>query len=94
MIKERHVYDDMEDKLYIERVQDVQPILEANKRAFDVDDRRFKNEAFNHVARIPMIVIEKVKRESGIDLLKDEKALKKFLNDPDNKLFRTKPGRI
>jgi len=87
-------YDETEERMYIQTVQDVEPILEANKRQFEVDDKRFKSETMNHVARIPMVLIEKVKREQGIDLLNDEKALKRFLNDSDNKFLRTKPGKL
>jgi hypothetical protein len=93
-MKTNYKWDEPEERLVIQRVQDVEPILEANKRAFDVDDKRFKSEAMNHVARIPMVVIEKVKAETGVDLLNDEKALRAFLNDPDNRFLRTKPGKI
>lgn len=90
---ERMHYDEMDDRLFIAQSEDIQPVLDANKRAFEVDDKRF-NKPINHVARIPMIVIDKVRNEIGVDLLKDDKALKEFLNDPENKYFRTKPGRI
>ena len=91
---EKFHYDDTEERVYIHTVQDVEPILEANKRQYEVDDKRFKHETMNHVARIPLVLIEKVKREQGIDLLNDEKALKRFLNDPENKFLRTKPGKL
>lgn len=91
---ERAYYDEMEDRLTVERVEDVSSVLEKNKRAFDVDNKRFGKGPMHHVARIPVIVIDKIRNETGIDLLKDEKALKTFLNDPDNRLFRTRPGRI
>jgi len=46
------------------------------------------------MATIPMIVIEKVKRETGIDLLTDRKAMAEFCNDRDNALFRVRPGKL
>ena len=85
-------YDESEDRLIIERVQDVEPILEANKRAFNDADTSWKRE-MNHVARIPKVIIDEYMKR-GINLLADEAALKRFLNDPDNRLFRTKPGRV
>ena len=85
-------YDESADRLHIQTVQDVEPILEANKRAFNHDDRQF-NQQFNHVARIPLIVIEQ-QRKLGNDLMGDEAALRRFLNDSDNAFMRTKPGRI
>lgn len=93
-MKETLHYDESEDRLIVHTVQDVEPILKANKAAFDHDNRRFKSESMNHVARIPLVLVEKVKRETGIDLLNDEKALKAFLNDSENKFLRTKPGKI
>lgn len=86
-------YDEQEDRLTFHTVQDVEPILDANKAAFDPDSKRW-GQQFNHVARIPLVVIEKWKNEKGIDLLNDEKALREFLNDRDNLFFRTKPGKI
>jgi hypothetical protein len=86
-------YEEDGDKLIVERVQDVEPILNDNKRALNNASSSWKGE-FHHVASIPLVIIEKYKNEKGIDLLKDKAALKKFLNDPDNKFFRTKPGRI
>jgi hypothetical protein len=46
------------------------------------------------VASIPLVIIEKYKNEKGIDLMKDKAAMKRFLNDPDNKFLRVKPGKI
>ena len=96
-MKTRYHYDDSEDKLIIETLQDVEPILNANKRQYDVDNRRFKSETLNHVARIPLVVIEKWCREKGMSyetFMADTEMLKRFLNDPDNKFLRTKPGKI
>jgi len=94
VLHERLHYEESEDKMYFETVQDVEPILEANKRAFDVDAKTHKSETMNHVARIPMVVIEAHYRKTGCDLMKDSKALMKFLNDPENRFLRTKPGKL
>lgn len=47
----------------------------------------------HHVARIPNIVVEEYKRR-GIDLIQDKDELQKWVNDPDNRMFRTRPGRV
>ncbi len=86
-------YEESGDKLIIERTQDVEPILDTNKRIANDAPTNWKGE-FHHVASIPLILIEKYKNEKGIDLMKDKAAMKRFLNDPDNKFIRTKPGRI
>lgn len=92
----KYHYDELEDKLIIEKVQDVEPILEANKKALN-EDNNFTSEVFNHVARIPIVCIEKWCNEKGIkynEFMGDTNLLKLFLNDPDNKFLRTKAGRI
>lgn len=95
-IIETYTYNEQENRMYIERVQDVAPILEANKRAFDVDDKSHKSEVFNHVATIPVVVLEEYWKQTGIDLRKPENAhlLRRWLDDPDNRYFRTKPGKL
>lgn len=95
-MKEAYHYDEMQDTLTIHRVEDVGAVLDANKRQFDPDNKHYK-ENFNHVARIPLIVLEKYCKDKGIkyeEFINSEKLFKRFLNDPDNKFFRTKPGRI
>jgi hypothetical protein len=93
-MQRQFLYDEGSEQWGIRAVQDVQPILDANKAAFDHDNRGWKGDGMHHVARIPMVVIEKFKVEQGIDLLTDQAAMRQFLNDPDNKYFRTKPGQI
>ena len=96
-MNESYHYDSLADRLIVKRTEDVTPILEANKRQFDVDNKRHKSEAMNHVARIPTIAIEQYCKRKGLSyetFMRDEKLFRAFLNDPDNRLFRTKPGRI
>ena len=93
---EKSHYDHDTGTLVIRRTEDVSSVLEANKRAFDVDDRRYKH-TFNHAARIPLSAIEQYCQQNGIkyaEFMNSEKLFKAFLNDPDNRAFRTKPGRI
>ena len=98
-MKETYHYDEQEDTLTINKTEDISSVLDANKAQFDVDNKRYTSEAFNHVARIPVIAIEMWCKAKGIpyqDFMADydNKLMKQFLNDPDNKYFRTKPGRI
>lgn len=93
---EKYHYDHKEDKLHIERVQDVQPILDANKRAQN-DARGFKSEIFNKKASIPLIVLEKWLADKGItyqEFMGNDKVLKRFLNDPDNAFCLTRKGKV
>jgi hypothetical protein len=95
MIETRLHYDEASDKLYVERIQDVEDIIVANKIAANNASSNWKGD-MHLVASIPLVIIEKHKNETGIDLLKkgNEAHLKRFLNDPDNRFFRTKLGRV
>ena len=95
-VSETYHYDEATDKLHITRTQDVQPILEANKRAFN-DARGFKSEVFNKKASIPLVILEKWLADKGItyqEFTIDDKILKRFLNDPDNKFCLTRKGKM
>lgn len=86
-------YDEAEDRLIVERIQDVESIVEHNKQLANDAPTNWRGD-MHHIASIPLVIIEKVKNETGVDLLKDQAALRRFLNDPDNKFFRTKLGRV
>lgn len=89
-------HDDIEDKLHIERVQDVEPILEANKRAYN-DAGAFKSETFNKKAEIPLTILLSWCQAKGItyqEFMTDNSILRRFLNDPDNRFCLTRPGKV
>ena len=100
-VETKYHYDSTEDRLIIERVQDIEPIIEENKRRMSEhyghnESNRWRGD-LHLVASIPEVVVEKWCNENGFtfaDFIKDASIYKKFLNDPANSLFRTKPGRI
>ena len=75
--------------------QDVEPVLEANKAAFNqVDERARYGDKIGkatRVASIPLVVWWELER---LGIAKDEAALRKFLNASENVGFRTRPGRV
>ena len=86
----------------IDTYQDVQSIIDSNKLNLNNygDKLTFgKASAMGTdngvtVASIPINVWEAWCKETGNDIRKDPKLLAKYLNDPDNKYFRTTPTRI
>jgi hypothetical protein len=68
--------------------QDIGERLSINK-ALQNEDRPY-NEG-QRVASVPTVVWEKLVREG---IANDTKRLKKWLNDPDNRAFRTRLGAI
>ena len=73
----------------IETVQDVSTITDANKRQYNDTPDRFRD--VNKVASIPLPVYYELKRKGIAD---DPKALRKWLNDADNRVFRTRAGTL
>lgn len=82
-------YDADTDEAIISKEQDVSAIIEANKAEFnDAPDRWGE---WTKVGSIPLSVYYELERKG---ILHDQKALAAWLNDPDNRAFRTRPGTI
>ena len=85
MTKYWHVKDNGE--FVVETVQDVTGIAEYNKRSYNNTDKKWND--LNKVASIPLSVYYDLKRRGIAD---DPVALKKWMNDSDNQVFRTRQG--
>lgn len=64
---------------------------ESNTRARNATDKHTKWGDMSRVASIPLSVYYDLKRKGIVD---DPKAIKKWLNDPDNRAFRTREGTV
>jgi hypothetical protein len=73
----------------IETQQDVTAIAEANKRQYNDTPDRYRD--VNKVASIPLNVYYDLKRRGIAD---DPKKFKQWLNDRDNRVFRTRAGTL
>ena len=82
-------YDGSDDNAMIVKEQDVTGIVEYNKAAFDNAPKRWGE--FTHVGRIPMTVYMELKAKGILD---DQQELTKWLNDPNNAMWRVRPGSI
>jgi len=80
-----------DDCLVITEEADVTQLLEWNKRLYNEASSRFGND-FASVARVHP-VMEAHLAQQGITP-QDEKAWARWLNDPDNRGWRIKPGRV
>lgn len=87
VVRSVHV-DRSEDRIVFASEQDVTNILRANERDRDVDQR---GREFRHVARVPIEVVGRAMREGWYN---DKAAWKRWLNDSENRAFRTGGGRI
>lgn len=77
-------------------VQDVGPILDANKEDQSFSTGYTPSRDLKHVARIPLVVAELWLSKYGVDVLNpDHKAaVRKLLNDRDWLFLRTSSGRL
>jgi hypothetical protein len=69
--------------------QNVDPILEANKAEFNADHGKWGE--WQKVASIPMSLYSAWEREG---ILGDSEEIKRRLNDPELRFFRTRPGNL
>ena len=87
------------DELIIAKSQDITAILEMNKREYAAQDERknWGDDAFsNKVASIPLAVFAELEKQGitrGFAVI-DKKRFNAWLNDPDNRAFRTRAGRV
>lgn len=84
-------YDPDTDQATIETRQDVSAIIEENKNEYAQIDERARWGEWTKVASIPMSIYYQLKREGKLD---DEAYMKRWINDPENKYFRTRPGEV
>lgn len=80
-----------EDGFAIQTTQDVTAIIESNKKQLFSVDRHQPHGEWSKVASLPLTVYHQLKTEGVID---DPKRFKKWLNDKDNRYFRTRQGKI
>ena len=88
-VKTYYNYDADKDEAIISKEQDVSAIIEANKAEFNAAPERWGE--WTKVGSIPLSVYYELERQG---ILNDQKAMAKWLNDPDNRAFRTRPGTI
>ncbi len=85
-------YDSDKDEAIIESVVDASELVANNKAMFNSYDERASWKGDLHlVASVPMELYMKWKAEGKLD---DQAFMKRWLNDPDNRFFRTRPGEV
>jgi hypothetical protein len=98
-------YDGLEEYLHfdpdgehfaVELVSDVEPVIERNKALYTEGDGFGPSREWQRVASFPPIIREITMQIWGADPFAsgNEELLRRLLNDPDLRHFRTAPGRI
>lgn len=95
-IETRYYYNSADNKIHVQRLQDVENNLNANKAEYNSvgDHGRFNKGHLHKMASIPMSLYEKWKKEGFDALTGDDKELRRRLNSSDYRHLRTKPGRL
>ena len=86
-----------ETEFTINTRQDVEPILEENKQAYNnYGDLLTPGKAGEgvRVASIPTNIWNQWMKETNGEIQRDHNLMKRYLNDPNNKFLRTTPTRI
>jgi len=85
-------YDGATDSFVLEDVQDVEANIEAARAQFNaVASPRERWGDIAKVAHIPNVVLQQLMIGGK---LWDQAFMKRWLNDPDNAVFRTRPGTV
>ena len=85
----------LDDVVVLETKQDVTHIIEANKIQVDNATRKIDN-VMTHIARLPFTVIDELNKKKIMRgfAVQDGRAFKQWLNDADNRVWRTYPGSV
>jgi hypothetical protein len=91
-------FKDDGDQLIVTQEQNITDILEANKADYNATDANtsWGDTLNNRVARIPLTVFQDLEKQGitrGFTVI-DMKRFKDWLNNPDNRVFRTRAGKI
>lgn len=92
--RSRELFHEDGDGWVIEKRQVADPILAENTAHLNEwnDYRPFADREGVRIASVPVVVVEDMIRKHGKGWLRDHKAVLRWLNDPDQRAFRTAPG--
>lgn len=83
-----YMHDDGSDVI-IQNTQDVSKLLEANKAEYNQIDEKARWGEWSRVASIDLTTWLDLKKKGIMD---DPARLKSWLNNPENRYYRTRPG--
>ena len=86
-----HHHDEMTGETVIHTEQDVTAIVEHNKNQYNDIDSRAPYGDLAKIADIPMTILFDLQKKG---IWGNQKRMRKWLNDPDNRDFRTRPGKV
>jgi hypothetical protein len=85
-----------DDQFVFQRTQEITDIVEQNKALYNATDERERWGEWTRYAQLPFVVIDDLNAKGimrGFAVI-DEKRFKAWMNDPENRHFRTRPGKV
>lgn len=95
-VRQQVAHEDGDGGLVVATTQDVTHIIEKNKAEYNSLDYGARWGEMTKVATIPMTVIDSLNKQGIMKgfVVQDETRFKRWLNDPENRFFRTRPGTV
>lgn len=85
-------WNESDESFHIETLQNVSDTVELTQAEFNAMDERAPWKGDIHqVGRIPLNKVAELER---LGIWRDDEALRRWLNDPENRAFRTRPGKL
>lgn len=94
-ISEYYHFDPQTNGFVIETKQDVSDLIELNKARQNTDHGRWGE--FTMVASFPMTILMELVKQNILDIgfnVINDKAFGRWLNDPENAVWRTRLGKV
>ena len=96
-VRQKVAHNTDDGEIVIATEQDVTNIIEQNKKEYNATNGRWGEDVFdNKIASIPLTVIDDLNKANimrGFHVI-DQKKFKAWLNNPDNRFFRTRQGKV
>jgi len=84
--------EDGDGTFHVVKTQDIQPTLDYTKYLREQPVNRKADD--RHIAEIPLVLFAKLIRDGIMGSEGDSKAILKWLDKPENKVFKTVEGRL
>ena len=96
-VRQKVAHNTDDGEIVIATEQDVTNIIEQNKKEYNATNGRWGDDILdNKIASIPLTVIDDLNKLNimrGFHVI-DQKKFKAWLNNPDNRFFRTRQGKV
>jgi hypothetical protein len=91
-----YAYDDVDDKITFAYRQDVSGLLAENRALQNHNDGYTQDRTMKRVARIPLVVCEKIRIEKGWDPMHphNSEKLLQLLDEPEYAYLKTSEGKV